>query len=138
MADGSAASIGGSRRALSRPRLRRLTALSRRSPQPVWQPWLRHSDLGICPGMACAQDGVKDGEEFAHRGDKGEARGFAGLAQTAVEALERRVVPDRDKAGHIERRPDFDAATLDLAFAAISAAVSVHWRDPGQSSDLVA
>ena len=35
MAEVSAASIAGSRRALSRPRLRRLTALSRRSPRPV-------------------------------------------------------------------------------------------------------
>jgi hypothetical protein len=46
MAEVSAAAIAGSRGALSRPRLRRLAALSRRSPQPVWQPWLRRSVLG--------------------------------------------------------------------------------------------
>ena len=86
MAEGSAASIAGSRRALSRPRLRRLTALSRRSPQPVWPPWLRRSALGDCPGLVVAQDGVEDGQQLAHDGDEGEAGGFAGLTQTAVEA----------------------------------------------------
>ena len=138
IAEGSAASIGGSRRALSHPRLRRLTALSRRSPQPLWQPWLRRSALGRCPGLAVAQDGVEDGEQLAHRRDKGEASRFSGVAQTAVEAFERRVVPDGDKAGHVQRRPDLDTASLDLTLAAISAAVPVHGSDAGQGSDLVA
>ena len=119
MAEGSAASIDGSRRALWRPRLRRLTALSRRSPQPVWLAWLRRSGLGMRPGFAIAQDRVEDGQQLAHRDDEGEAGGFAGLAQTAVEPRERRVVLDGDQASHVERRPDLDAAPLDLALAAI-------------------
>src|SRR6516225_3310855 len=138
MAEGLAASSAGSRRALSRPRLRRLTALSRSSSRPEWQPWLRRSDLGVGPGFVVAQHGIEDGQQLAHRGDKSEAGRFAGLAQTAVETAERRVVLDGDEAGHIERRPDFDAAPLDLALAAISAAVPVDRRDAGQGGDLVA
>jgi hypothetical protein len=38
--------------------------------------------------MAGMQDGVEDGQEFAHDGDQGEAGWFAGFAQTTVEALE--------------------------------------------------
>jgi len=129
---------GGSRRALAPPRLRRLRALSRRPPLPVWLPWLRRSALGGCPGFAIAQDGIEDGEQLAHRRDEGEASGFAGIAQTAVEALERRVVPDRDQAGHVERRPDFAAAASDPAFATVSAAIPADWRDTGQGGDLVA
>ena len=45
---------------------------------------------------------------------------------------------DRDQAGHVERRPDFDTATLDLALTAIVAAVPVHRGNPGQGGDLVA
>src|SRR5882672_4640052 len=138
MAEVSAASIAGSRLALSRSRLRRLTALSRRSPQPEWQPWLRRSGLGMCPGPLIAQHGVEDGEQLAHGGDEGEAGGFAGVAQTAVEGLERRVVLDGDQASHVERRPDLDAAPLDLSPAAVSAAVPVHRGDAGEGGDLVA
>jgi hypothetical protein len=32
------------------------------------------------------QDGIEDGQQLVHRGDKGEAGGFAGVAQTTVEA----------------------------------------------------
>jgi hypothetical protein len=138
MAEGSAASITGSRRALSRSRLRRLPALSRRAPQPVWHPWLRRSALGICPGPLIAQDSIENGQHLAHGGDEGEAGGFAGLAPTAVDGFERRVVPDGDKAGHVERCPDLDAAALDLALAAISAAVPVHWGNTDQRGNLVA
>src|SRR6476661_8120390 len=70
MAEVSAASIAGSRRALSRSRLRRLTALSRRSPRPVWLPWLRRSALRACPGFAVTQHGVEDGEQLAQDGDE--------------------------------------------------------------------
>ena len=83
-AEVSAASIAGSRRALSRPRLRRLAALSWRSPQPELLAWLRGSVLGRCPGPLIAQDGVEDGEQLAHSGDESETRGFAGRAQTTV------------------------------------------------------
>jgi hypothetical protein len=46
--------------------------LSRRAPQPVWQPWLRRSGLGMCPGPLVAQHGVEDGQQLAHGGDQGE------------------------------------------------------------------
>src|SRR6478672_3501292 len=138
MAEVSAASIAGSRRALSRSRLRRLTALSRRSPRPVWLPWLRRSAVRACPGFAVTQHGVEDGQQLAHGSDEGETGRFAGLAQTAVEGLEHRVVLDGDQASHVERRPDLDAAPLDLALTAISAAVAVHRGEAGESSDLVA
>src|SRR6266566_554034 len=115
MAEVSAASIAGSRRALSRSRLRRLTALSRRSPRPVWLPWLRRSALGTCPGFAVAQHGVEDGQQLAHGGDESETGRVAGIAQTAVEGLERRVVLDGDQTSHVERRPGLDTAALDLA-----------------------
>jgi hypothetical protein len=68
MAEVSATSIGGSRRALA------------------------------CPH-------IEDGLEFAHCCDEGETGGFAGLAQTAVEAFEHRVVLDGDQTRHVERRP---------------------------------
>jgi hypothetical protein len=64
--------IAGSRRALSRPRLRRLRGLSRRSPRPVWRPWLRRSGLTLGPRFAVAQHSIWDGEPLAHRGDQGE------------------------------------------------------------------
>src|SRR6266404_1002066 len=138
MAEVSAASIAGSRRALSRSRLRRLTALSRRSPRPVWLPWLRRSALGTCPGFAVAQHGVEDGQQLAHGGDESETGRFAGVAQTAVEGLERRVVLDGDQASHVERRPDLDTAALDPAPAAVSAAVPVHGSYTSENGDLVA
>src|SRR5216684_2305625 len=138
MAEVSAASSSGSRRALSRSRLRRLTALSRRSPRPVWLPWLRRSALGTCPGFAVAQHGVEDSQQLAHDGDESETGRFAALAQTAVEGLERRVVLDGDQASHVERRSDLDTAALDLALAAVSAAVPVHRSHAGEGGDLVA
>src|SRR6266404_3737569 len=138
MAEVSAASIAGSRRALSRSRMRRLTALSRRSPRPVWLPWLRRSAVRACPGFAVAQHGVENGEQLAHGGDEGEAGRFAGVAQMAIEGLEHRVVLDGDQAGHVERRPNLDPTSLDLALAAVSAAVAVHWGDAGEGRDLVA
>jgi hypothetical protein len=65
--------------------------------------------------------------------------GFAGLAQMAVEGLERWVMPDDDQASHVERRPNRHAAALNLALAAAkSAAVPVHRRDASEGSDLVA
>src|SRR6476646_4201122 len=134
MAEVSAASSAGSRRALSRSRLRRLTALSRRSPRPVWLPWLRRSAVRACPGFAVTQHGVEDGQQLAHGSDEGEAGRFAGLAQTAVEGLEHRVVPDGDQASHIERCPNFDPAPLDLALAAVSATVAVHWATPARAA----
>src|SRR5229473_6604064 len=138
MAEVSAASIAGSRRALSRSRLRRLTALSRSSPRPVWLPWLRRSALGTCPGFAVAQHGVEDSQQLAHGGDESETGRFAALAQTAVEGLERRVVLDGDQASHVERRSDLDTAALDLALAAVSAAVPVHRSHASEGGDLVA
>src|SRR5258708_12545982 len=102
MAEVSAASIAGSRRALSRSRLRRLTALSRRSPRPVWLPWLRRSALGTCPGFAVAQHGVEDGQQLAHGGDQGETGWVAGVAHTAIEGLERWVVLDDYPATHVD------------------------------------
>ena len=104
VAEVSATSIAGSRRALSRPRLRRLTALSRRSPRPVWLPSLRRSGLTLGPGFAVAQHGIEDGQQLAHHGDEGEAGRFSGLAQTAVEGLEHRVVSDRDQASRTASR----------------------------------
>jgi hypothetical protein len=77
------------------------------------------------PGPLIAQDGIENGQQLAHGSDEGEAGGFAGLAQTAVEGFERRVVLDGDEAGHVERGSDLDAAALDLALAAVSAAVAV-------------
>src|SRR5215471_7244290 len=121
-----------------RSRPRRLTALSRDSSQPEWRPWLRRSALGMCPRPLIAQDGIEKDQQLAHGSDEGEACGFAGLAQTAVEGLEHRVVLDGDKAGHVERGSDLDAAALDLALAAVSAAVPVHRGDAGQGGDLVA
>src|SRR5262249_21912633 len=126
------------RRTLSRPRLRRLTALSRRSPPPRGLPLLRRSDLGLCPRFVVAQNGIEDGQQLAHRGDEGEAGRVAGSAPTAIEALERRIMLDRDQAGHVERGADLDTAPLDLALAAKSAAVPVYRGDTGQGSDLVA
>ena len=64
--------------------------------------------------------------------------GLPASAQAAVEGLERRVVPDGDQADHVERRPDFDAAALDLALAAVTAAVPVHRSNAGEGGDLVA
>jgi hypothetical protein len=124
-AEVSAASIAGSRWALSRPRLRRRAALSWRSPQPELLAWLRQLVLGRCPGPLIAQDGVEDGEQLTHGSDQGEAGRFAGLAQTAVEGFERRVVPDGDQAGHVERGADFDTASLELTLAAVSTAVQM-------------
>jgi len=81
---------------------------------------------GQCPGTPSPQHGFEDRQQFAHGGDEGQASGFAGLGQTAVKALERRVVLDRHKAGHVERCTDRDAAPLNLALAAVSAAVPVR------------
>jgi hypothetical protein len=41
-------------------------------------------------------------------------------------------VLDGDQASHVERRPDLNAAPLDLALAAVSSAVAVHRGDTGQ------
>jgi hypothetical protein len=64
--------------------------------------------------------------------------GFAGFAQTAIEALECGIVLDGDEASHVERRPDLDATALDFTLAAISAAVVVDWGDADQGGDLEA
>jgi hypothetical protein len=62
----------------------------------------------------------------------------AGLAQTAVEALECRAMLDDDQTGRVKRCSDFDAVPLDFALGAIPAAIPVQWRDAGQGGDLVA
>jgi hypothetical protein len=55
--------------ALTRPRLRRLTALSRRSRRPIAPPWLQRSAVGRRPGPVVAQHGVEDGQQLAHHRD---------------------------------------------------------------------
>src|SRR5690242_16760879 len=131
-------SIVGSRLALSRPRLRRLTALSRR-PARTWEPrWSRRSGLGVRPCLVVADDGVEGGKQFAHDSDDGEAGGFACVAQASVEAAQRRVVPDGDQACHEKRGAHFDASPLDASLAAIGSAVAVHRRAAGGGGDLVA
>src|SRR6476469_3986137 len=124
--------------ALTRPRLRRLTALSRRSARTQKPRWSRRSGLGECPCLVVADDGVERGEQLAHDGDDGEAGVFASVAQASVEAAQRRVVADGDQAGHEERRAHFDAATLDASLAAIASAVAVHRCDTGEGGDLMA
>jgi len=61
---------------------------------------------------------------------------FAGRAQTAIEALEHRVVMDGDEAGHVEQRSDLEAFLGSCA--AISAGVVIDRRDAGRGGDLVA
>lgn len=56
-AEGSDAATVGSRLALSRHRLRRLTALSRHSLRPLGPPWLRRSALGSRPGLRMRNPG---------------------------------------------------------------------------------
>src|SRR5262245_13191774 len=120
LAEAWSAAIVGSRLALARPRLRRLTALSRRAPRAETPRWSRRSVLGMRPRLVVADHGVECGEQLAHDGDEGEASRFAGLAQASVEASQRWVVPDGDQTGHIERRAHLDASTLDAALAAIA------------------
>ena len=102
MAEGSAASIGGSRRVLPRPRLRRLTALSRHSSQPVWLPWLRRSDVGECPGFVVAENGIEDGQQLARR------RRATGRARSAKRAQQTKQCRDR-------RDPCLTQSTTSLA-----------------------
>jgi transposase len=52
-----AVAIDGSRRALTRSRLRRLAALSRRSPPPDWSPSSRRSGLGVRPASRIEEKG---------------------------------------------------------------------------------
>src|SRR5687767_13857096 len=59
MAEGSAMVVAASRRALSRPRLRRLAAPTRRPPWPLRPPWARRSGGGRRPGAPIAQHGVE-------------------------------------------------------------------------------
>jgi hypothetical protein len=94
--------------------------------------------VGRRPGFTVAQHGIEDGQQLAHGGDEGQMGGFAGFAQTAIEALECGIVLDADEASHVERRPDLDATALDFTLAAISAAVVVDWGDANQGGDLVA
>jgi len=143
MAEGSAASTGGSRRAQPRPRPQRLAALSRRSPQPVWLPSHRRSAVGRCPGFAVAQYGVEDGQQLAHGSDEGETGRFAGLAPTTGETLECRVVLDCDQTGHVKWRPDLDAPwilrlpryrPLSRFIRATPARAAIWWRPTWPSS----
>src|SRR5271166_178147 len=101
MAEGSAMPIGGSRLALTRPRLRRLMALSRRSAWPEMPRCSRRSRRGLRPFGLIAQDGVERDEQFAHDGDERQAAWFSGVTQTLVEGAQRRILPDRDQAGHV-------------------------------------
>ena len=137
IAEAWSVSIVGSRLALARPRLRRLAALSRRSPRTEMPRWFRRSDVGVRPWFAVSDDGVECGEQLAHDGDDSEARGLTCVAQPAIEASQWRVVSDRDQAGHEERRAHFDAAALDASLAAIAPAVAVHRSDTGQRGDLM-
>src|SRR6185437_1936475 len=128
----------GSRLALRRPRLRRLAALSHRSPRTQMPRWLRRSDVDVRPYCVVADDGVERGEQLAHDSDDGEACGLTCIAQPPVETSQRRVMADGGQAGHEERCADFDATALDASLAAIAAAVAVHWCHAGEGCDLVA
>ncbi len=64
--------------------------------------------------------------------------GLPASAEPLVEAAQRRIAPDRDQTGHIERRAHRDPTALDASLAAITAAIAVHRRDARQSRDLVA
>src|SRR3954447_25638472 len=137
-AEVSFVSIGGSRLALARPRLRRLTALSGRSARTPMPRWSRRSAVGLRPCTVVADDCVERGEQLSHDGDDGEACGLTCVAQPSVEASQRRIVTDGGQAGHEERRPHFDASALDASLATKAAAVAVHRRDAGEGCDLVA
>jgi hypothetical protein len=57
-------------------------------------------------------EGVEDDHELAHGGGERELLGFAGGDQAQAEGAQRRVVPDRDRGRHVERR---DGAAIELA-----------------------
>ena len=115
IAEVSSGANGGSRLALSRRRLRRLTALSHRSRQTQMPLWSRRSGLGVRPCFVVTDDGVERGEQLAHDSDDGEACRLTCVAQPAVETSQRRVVPDGDQAGHVERCADQDASALNAS-----------------------
>src|SRR5262249_13994026 len=82
----------GSRLALTRPHLRRLSALSRHSPRTEEPRGPRRSGLGIRRWPVIAQDRIEGCEQLAHDGDGGEARCFTGFGEPNVEASQRRIV----------------------------------------------
>ncbi len=104
----------------------------------AWSVALVGSKLALArPGLAVADDGIEGREQLAHDGDESEAPRFAGLAQSLVEAFQRRIVSDRHQAGHVKRGANFDTAALDVSLAAEASSVAVHRRDAGQGGVLV-
>jgi hypothetical protein len=128
----------GSRLALARFCLWRLTALSCHAPRTPMPRLSRRSGLGGGPDPVIPDDGVERGKQLAHDAEEGETCRFAGIAQAAVEASQRWVVPDRDQASHVERCAHLDTATLDTSPATVTSAVSVHGCDAGEGGDLMA
>src|SRR5660397_239424 len=69
---------------------------------------------------------IKDHQDFSHTGGEGHLSRFSGQAETLVKLHDHRVVVCRHQGGHIQGLADRRPTALDLACAAILAAIPVH------------
>ena len=87
------------------------------------------------PWDSVSEDGVEDGEQFAHGGDEGEFLGSAGGDEALVDGLDLVVVSAGGEGRHVQDVADGDAAAGDHAPATEAAAVAVDWCDADQCGD---
>jgi len=83
-----------------------------------------------------SDDGVEDGQQFAHGGHDGDHLLFAGGEALIVRA-DHGVVSGGREGGHVQRGPDVGASAGGGAMASRHAAVAVDRRDPHQPCDLL-
>ena len=77
------------------------------------------------PWRASLQHRIGDDQQLAHHRDQGQAFGFPGVHQAAIEGRERFVEAYHRQAGNIEWRSDLRSSAFDMPLAALVPAVLV-------------
>ena len=94
--------------------------------------------VGESPREIGFDDGVEDGEEFAHAGGESDFEGFALRFESLGELTYHGVVPDGVEGGHVQRASDGGSSAADGSPFGGRSAVGIDRRDTHQGGDFFA
>jgi len=89
------------------------------------------------PGAIIADEGIEDGCELSHGGDKSDLGRFPVVAQALVEETEGVIMADGAECRHVEGTAHRGAAAGDMALAAELSAIVIDRRDADQGGELL-
>ena len=98
-------------------------------------------DLGMIdeiPGSIGFDDGVEDGEQFAHGSGHSDLEGFSLIFQPFRKVPDEWVMPDSAERSHVESASDSNSPATDVSFFGCGSAIGVDRSDTDESGDFFA